>query len=86
MAAVTHDDSDVFDTEFLAVNAFKEEGAFLLQAGLASAALNQRIAAAHPSVQRFLVSRGELEAWAYQLTRAVAIASEFHVDASEAMP
>lgn len=74
---------DVLDTELLAVNAFKEEGAFLLQAGLASAALNRRIAAAHPNVRVFQVSRDELEAWAYQFTRAVAIASEFHVDASE---
>ncbi len=78
-----HDDADVLDTEFMAVNAFKEEGAFLLQASSASAALVRRIAAAHPSVRTFMVSRDELEGWAYQFTRAVAIASEFHVDAAE---
>ncbi len=83
MTIPAHDDADVLDTEFMAVNAFKEEGAFLLQAGTASAALTRRLAAAHPSVQRFMVSRDELAGWAYQFARAVAIGSEYHTDASE---
>ncbi len=76
-------DADVIDTEFLAVNAFKEEGAFLHQAGLASAALNRRIAAAHPNVKVFQVTRDELETWAFQFTRSVAIGCEYHTDAAE---
>lgn len=76
-------DDDVIDTELLAVNEFKEEGAFLFQAGQAAGALNRRILAAHPSVQRFMVTRSELEGWAYQFTRSVTIAAEYHCDASE---
>ena len=83
MTRAAHEHAGVLDTEFLAVNQFKEEGAFLHLAGLASAALNRRIAAANPNVKVFQVSRSELEGWAYQFTRSVAIAVEYHCDASE---
>lgn len=78
---MTHD--DVLDTETLSVNAFKEEGAFLHQAGLAAASLTRRLCVADPRVTVFRITRDELEGWAYQLTRAVAVASEYHCDASE---
>lgn len=77
------DDGFVRDTDTLAVNNFKEEGAFLLLAQLSSAALTKRIAATDRRVKVFRISRDELETLAYQFKRAVVIASECHIAESE---
>jgi len=71
------------DTEMLAANAFKEEGAFLHQAREAASALERRLRDANPSVKRFILTRDELEALSGQFTRAVAIGVEYHLDLAE---
>ena len=72
--------SIIADTERLAVNAFKDEGAFLHRARLASNALAKRIADAHPNVRTFVLSRDELTELSTTLTRAVNIGAEYHID------
>lgn len=70
------------DTEALAVNAFKEEGALLFKAQQTADALAKRLLNAHEAVQRFQFTRAEVADYAYLLARAVAVASEYHCGAA----
>lgn len=70
------------DTDMLAVNAFKEEGAFLFFAEQAAAGLARRIATG-PRQSFVTIARDELEELSAQFTRAVAIGKEYHLGAAD---
>lgn len=69
------------DTEAMAVNAFKEEGAFLFRAQQMSDALAKRLLNSHESVKRFQLTRDEMAEYAYLLARVTCIAGEYHIGA-----
>lgn len=66
------------DTEALAVNAFKDEGAFLFKAQQMADAMGQRILNSHAYVRYFHLTREEFTEYAYLLSRAVTVAAEYH--------
>lgn len=66
------------DTEALAVHAFKDEGTFLFKARRTADELSRRVLSAHPNVRRFTLSREDMADYAYLLSRAVTVASEYH--------
>lgn len=70
--------NDVLDAEALAVKEFKDEGAFLFTAERAAERLRTRLAGG-----RVFLSHDELKELSRALSRAVAIASEYHLGAAE---
>lgn len=71
------------DTEALAVHAFKDEGTFLFKARQTADDLSRRLLSSHGSVKRFQLTREEMADYAYLLSRAVTIASDYHVGAAD---
>lgn len=74
---------ETVDAETLAVNAFKEEGAFLHQARAAADTLERRLRATDPTVRHFVLTRDELSALSGQFSRSVAISVEYHLGYAE---